>query len=350
MTKASTQARVAAPGSSRATPSADASPPSVWNSRSAGPRSAAPPTMGLTATTGAGAPRSASAMPGTARMAPMLRNGLDGATTIRSALAIAASTSGVARGRLGAPVAHRGHGVRVVAVDEVLLELEPAVRGQELGPDRSSVIGSSRAVDAQRRRQAARSRPSAGRPPAAARCATGWCPGRGRPAGTRSARRRRASIAALDQVSSRTPQPVVSLASPARVYSTVSRSGDTDSPCSSRSSPVLTTMDSSSPARRAPPRPAEASARPWLSLAPPNPPARTVTRGVRPPSSSVGHGQWWTVTERGRMRNEMRASPRNPASRLCSSSPRSYRRASATMSSSAACPSWSRSATPRMAT
>ena len=73
--------------------------------------------------------------------------------------------------------------------------------------------------------------------PQARRCATGWWRGRGRPAGTRSAHPGARASPALDQVSSRTPQPVSSLARPASVYSSVSRSGDTHSPWSSRSSP-----------------------------------------------------------------------------------------------------------------
>ena len=52
-----------------------------------------PPTTGETATTGAGAARSASAMPGTARMGPMEITGLEGPTMMARAAATAASAS-----------------------------------------------------------------------------------------------------------------------------------------------------------------------------------------------------------------------------------------------------------------
>ena len=58
---------------------------------SVGPFSERPPTSGLTATTGASASLSASRMPGTARIGPMLAIGFDGPITIASASASARS-------------------------------------------------------------------------------------------------------------------------------------------------------------------------------------------------------------------------------------------------------------------
>ena len=62
---------------------------------SVGPFTVRPPTKGLTATTGAAAARSASRIPGTARIGPIEITGFEGPITIASAPAIASSTSGV---------------------------------------------------------------------------------------------------------------------------------------------------------------------------------------------------------------------------------------------------------------
>ena len=62
-----------------------------------GPLSTSPPTIGLTATTGAGAAISASRMPGTARIGAIETSGLEGPITIARAPAIAASTSALGR-------------------------------------------------------------------------------------------------------------------------------------------------------------------------------------------------------------------------------------------------------------
>ena len=104
----------------------------------------------------------------------MLRNGFDGAKTMSSAAAIASSTSGVGDGDPRARVPQRGHRVRVVPMDEVLLELEPAVRGQQLGPDtrlRSSAAGARRTPE--RSGEAGRHLGQTLRPRAGARCARG---------------------------------------------------------------------------------------------------------------------------------------------------------------------------------
>jgi len=63
----------------------------------AGPLTAAPPTIGLTATTGAAVARSASTMPGTARIGPTEVTGFDGQTTMTSAARIDSTTPGAGR-------------------------------------------------------------------------------------------------------------------------------------------------------------------------------------------------------------------------------------------------------------
>ena len=72
-----------------ATPAIVLGQPFIFISAPAGPETAAPPTIGLTAATGAFALRKASRIPGTARIGPMLVTGLLGAKTIASADAIA---------------------------------------------------------------------------------------------------------------------------------------------------------------------------------------------------------------------------------------------------------------------
>ena len=59
------------------------------------PRTGAPPMMGETPTTVCA--RSAAAMPGTARITPMLTTGFDGGNSTKSAAAIASSTPGAGR-------------------------------------------------------------------------------------------------------------------------------------------------------------------------------------------------------------------------------------------------------------
>ena len=152
---------------SRATPSALDSWPSDASIRSAGPLSALPPMIPLTATTGTpavAAAASASPCPGTARIGPIETIGFDGAMTTTSAAASAATTSGVGRASSIAAEPDLADVRLLVPADEVLLELEPAVVGQHLGPDRArrSSAGSS----ARRRARAAgrAPRPSGGSP------------------------------------------------------------------------------------------------------------------------------------------------------------------------------------------
>ena len=114
--------------------------PSDASIRSAGPFSALPPTIPDTATTRAPCIRAspiAARTPRTARIGPTETIGFDGAMTTRSACADARpSTSRVARA-FSMP---RNRTSRTSgswsAGDEVVLEVEPAVVGPDLGPDR----------------------------------------------------------------------------------------------------------------------------------------------------------------------------------------------------------------------
>src|SRR5436309_5756738 len=83
------------------------------------------------------------------------------------------------------------------------------------------------------------------------------------------------------------PQPHSRLSIPARVYITVSWSGETARPCCSTSSAVLTTTTSRLP---------RCACRPWASLAPPTPPARStigwvMRRRLRDQSGASAHPQ-----------------------------------------------------------
>ena len=182
---------------SRATPTTDGSVPSSGISRSAGPFSAAPATMGETATTRARRAGSASRTPGTASSGPMETTGFDGHTTIVSASSERLHDPRRRAGRRGALEAHAAHRHVVAQADEVVLEAD-------LGPGRAqgARLG-QRDAGAQRvvghRQQAhrdaaplARAPPSprsAARRRAAGRCGRGAWPGRGRPAGTSPRRR-----------------------------------------------------------------------------------------------------------------------------------------------------------------
>ena len=78
----------------RATPGADACPPSSTRSRSAGPFKAAPATIGDTATTESRRALNTLATPGTARIGPIDTTGFEGATTTISAEPRESSTPG----------------------------------------------------------------------------------------------------------------------------------------------------------------------------------------------------------------------------------------------------------------
>jgi hypothetical protein len=107
----------------RATPTGLTSCPSDRSMAAAGPLSARPPTIGLTATVAARRAATALRMPGTARIGPIEISGLDGAITIRSADP-RASRRPAPVGRLGAVQAHAADGVPLSASHEVRLEVE----------------------------------------------------------------------------------------------------------------------------------------------------------------------------------------------------------------------------------
>ena len=98
--------------------------PSPRSSRSAGPFTGAPPTIGEIATTGAPLARSASRMPGTARIGPIETTGLLGQSTIALRRAQALDH---ARARLRAPRGREidAHDVvRSAVAHQVLLEVD----------------------------------------------------------------------------------------------------------------------------------------------------------------------------------------------------------------------------------
>ena len=129
----------------------------------------------------------------------------------------------------------------LVAVDEVLLELEPAVVGQDLGPDRLVGHRQDRGRDAERAPGARGRRRSGGRRPEPGgprRCASR---GRGRRAGTTSPRRSARASPRRRTSRPRCPSPHSRLSMPGeRVHDGVVVGHD-EQPVALRSSPVLTT-------------------------------------------------------------------------------------------------------------
>ena len=195
---------------SRATPSADASWPSETSIRSAGPLSARPPTIGLTATTGnatrAGGgdrlpdPRHRQDRPDRDDRVGRAHDDRVGGRQRRGNLR--RRTSG-----LDAREPDLAHVGRLPAMHEVLLELEPAVVGQHLGPHR--LVGHRQ--DPRARRPATPAGPgtrrSAGRPPAAAPSARCAARGHGRPARTSRAPRTRPAAPSSRGCRPRCPSP-----------------------------------------------------------------------------------------------------------------------------------------------
>ncbi len=93
----STTMPCAIPAYADATPPSSTDRPAQRMNASVGPFSEWPPTSGLTATTGAAASASASRIPGTASIGPMLATGFEGPIRIASAARSATLTSGVMR-------------------------------------------------------------------------------------------------------------------------------------------------------------------------------------------------------------------------------------------------------------
>ena len=178
--------------------------------------------------------------------------------------AVCAVSAAVGAAGAGADRDHGAGGDLGVQPDPVLLEVDArrpldGSSGSAIAmcvSTRSSVIGSSRTpglpAPAQRLGHLAR----AGSRPRASGCAPGGWRGRGRRARTRSARRRTPRARPWRARSRRVrPQPRSGSMPSPRVYITVSRSGQTLSPCSQMSSAVLaTTVTSASASTREPPR------------------------------------------------------------------------------------------------
>ena len=101
-----------------------------------GPLSTAPPTIGLTATTGAGACASASVIPGIARIGPIEITGLDGPTMMARAVARAARTSRVGAAAPAPSKRMSSIGPVPRRADHELLQAGLPAAGAHAGPDR----------------------------------------------------------------------------------------------------------------------------------------------------------------------------------------------------------------------
>ena len=123
---------------------------------SVGPFSDLPPINGLTATIGASAASSASRMPGTARIGPMLATGLDGPITISSAISIARPTSSVIGGVVGAAKLDPFERRLGVLEDQVLLEVPPLALRLHVGLDGLVAHRQDERVEPERGRDLAR--------------------------------------------------------------------------------------------------------------------------------------------------------------------------------------------------
>src|SRR5579875_1082842 len=239
---------------------------------SAMPRTGAPPMIGDTPTTVLAL--TASLMPGTVRIGPMLTTGLDGGNSTTSAAAIASSTpgAGVASAApdgtietAGTSACSRSHHSWKCTVRRA-----PSSSMTTCVSTRSSDMGSSRTPGRHRRHSAAVISDS-GWPSASIRVRTMWVAMSLSPRVNQSgpAPYAASSRCTVKDSSSR-PQPCCSLIPPPSVYITVSRSGQIRNPDRVISSPVLPmTVISASRA---------AVWRPRRNRAAPTPPANTVMR------------------------------------------------------------------------
>src|SRR4051794_8757396 len=228
--------------------------------------------MGDSPTTGAGVVRTASPMPGTDRIAPMLTTGLLGGSSTTSASWIASTTPGAGLAA-GAPL--RTMSVAATpACSRTHHSWKCTVRPSAsvtCVSTRSSVAGSSRTPGCHRSHNRAVTSDSV-IPSASHWVRSRWV------ARSRSPRPNHVGSAPYVASSSRTrklssarPQPRSAEMPSPRVYITVSRSGQTRSPNIVMSSPLLPTTVMSWPSARRPSRKRE----------PPMPPANTVTRTPR---------------------------------------------------------------------
>jgi hypothetical protein len=257
--------------------------------------------IGETPTTGARVPRSASRTPGTPRMVPIETTGLLGGSRTTSAVRIASRTPGAGRAvsmpsarirRAGTAACSRTHhSWKWIARKPSASSISTCVS------TRSSLMGSSRTPssgNSQRSHSRAVTSVSVN-PWPSSRVRTTWV------ARSRSPRVNQsgpspyaANSSATVNRSSARPQPCPSWIPPPRVYMTVSRSGQTRSPCRVMSSAVFPTTVSSAS------MPAERTwwRRPRRNRAPPTPPASAVMRmpgilsaGTRPASGGVRDGR-----------------------------------------------------------
>ena len=188
---------------------------------------------------------SRSRIAGTARIGPIETIGFDGAMTIASAALERGRTSGVASAA-SMPSKRTSWTVgRLLAMDEVLLELEPAVVGPDLGPHR--LVG-HRQDRGRRCRGPAGARGDLGQPVAGAQPRRPHDVRREVPVAEPEPRLLAVALEHRAGRRSRRGCPSRAASSrPASVYMTVSWSGQTSRPWRSRSSPVLTTTVGSSP-------------------------------------------------------------------------------------------------------
>ncbi len=120
-------------------PTDDVGSAALRSKRASGPLTARPPTSGETPTTGPRRCASARRTPGTARIGPMLKNGLLGAMMTALAPRIAERTPGPGRARAAPSIADASHGRARVVPHQVALEGKSARGGLEYGPH--GVIG-----------------------------------------------------------------------------------------------------------------------------------------------------------------------------------------------------------------
>ncbi len=109
--------------------------PIIFISAPAGPVTASPPTIGLTAAIGAFVGRKASRIPGTARIGPMLVTGLLGAKMIASASCDALDHARRRTSAMRSLETHAAYRNLVPLAHEVLLKRQRALRRVEHGRD-----------------------------------------------------------------------------------------------------------------------------------------------------------------------------------------------------------------------
>src|SRR3954451_3263357 len=252
------------------------------------PRTGASAMIGDTPTTGAAVLRTASAMPGTARIVPTLTTGLLGGNSTTSQSAIASTTPGA--GRAASALCNRISRAATSACKRTHHSwkwiVEPSSSKTWVSTS-SFVAGSKRPPGCQRshNRRVTSSRPT----PSRSHIVRAMWVARSRSPSPNHAGPApyEASSSFNRNVSSSRPQPRSAEMPPPSVYITVSRSGQIRRPHISTSSPVFRMTEMSCPSPR----------RPSRKRAPPMPPARTVMRtpcivAGAATSGPAGHGTY----------------------------------------------------------